>query len=131
MDIVINERQEKLLESYVIPPEMRERLKKVNAEKQELEGYIEKHGEFMIDVTNGKTYLVQYLRALSELVGKEYAVCAPVKKDGTYGAFYVKPWETFKKNYSSPGYKSTVQQPIKKNLYQQMMASKKEDETFE
>lgn len=34
----------------------------------------------MSDVTNGKTYLVQYLKALSDLVGKPYAVCAPVRK---------------------------------------------------
>ena len=78
------------MEKYVLPREMRGQVKKVNNEKMRLEDYIESHGEFMIDVTNGKTYLVQYLKALSDLVGKQYAVCAPVREDGTYGAFYVK-----------------------------------------
>lgn len=120
MNIIINEHQEKLLESYIVPQGMRERVKKVNTEKMELEDYIESHGEFMMDVTNGKTYLVQYLKALSDLVGKDYAVCAPVRKDGTYGAFYVKPWNTFNKNYNGLANKGTGSNPIKKNMYQQM-----------
>jgi len=120
MHIIISERQEGLLEDYVAPPEMLDRVKRVDSEKMELENYIEKHGEYMTDVTNGKTYLVQYLRALSELVGKEYAVCAPVRSDGTYGAFYVKPWETFRKNQSVSTHKDVRQVPVKKNMYQMM-----------
>ena len=118
--VIIDERQEKLLESYIVPPEIRDRVKRVADEKMELENYIESHGEFMTDVTNGKTYLVQYLKALSELVGKEYAVCAPVRSDGTYGAFYVKPLETFRKNQSVSSHKKSVSRPVRKNLYQQM-----------
>lgn len=124
MHIIINEHQEGLLEAYVTPPEMRDRVKKVNSEKMELENYIEKHGEYMIDVTNGKTYLVQYLRALSELVGKEYAVCAPVRSDGTYGAFYVKPWETFREKQGIAIGKNASPVPVRKNMYQQMGLNK-------
>lgn len=126
MNIIINEQQNKIFETKA-SEEMRERIKVVNDEKAELEDYIESHGEYMTDVTNGKTYLVQYLKALSELVGKQYAMCAPVRKDGTYGAFYVKPFETFKKMYSqSAGLNggNSVTQHIKPNLYQQLGLNK-------
>ena len=109
---------------------MREKIKNVESEKAELEDFIESNGEFMVDVTNGKKYLVQYLRALSELVGKQYAMCAPVRKDGTYGAFYVKPFETFKKTYGLSddlGYNNDgigTPQHIKPNLYQKMGLNK-------
>lgn len=124
MHIIINEHQERLLEDYVAPPEMRDRVKRVDSEKMELENYIEKHGEHMIDVTNGKTYLVQYLKALSGLVGKKYAMCAPVKADGTYGAFYVKPLETFTRKQSVSAHKATRPVKVKKNMYQQMGLNK-------
>ena len=124
MDIIINEHQERLLEKYVLPPEMRGQVKRVNNEKMKLEDYIESHGEFMIDITNGKTYLVQYLKALSELIGKQYAVCAPVRHDGTYGAFYVKPLETFRKKENTITGTTRPTEPLKQNLYQQMRLNK-------
>jgi len=121
MRIIINEHQEALLEAEVMSQEVRDKIKRVEAEKAELEDYIEQSGEYMVDITNGKTYMVQYLKALSGLVGKDYAMCAPVRSDGTYGAFYVKPWETFKKSEAlSNGGGSGVKTPAKKNLYQMM-----------
>ena len=124
MHIIINEHQESLLEAYATPPEMRERVKMVDSEKVELEDYIEKHGEYMTDITNGKTYMVQYLKALSELVGRKYAMCAPVRSDGTYGAFYVKPLETFRKNQAVATYRNTKPVAVKHNMYQQMGLNK-------
>ena len=119
MDIVISERQLSLLEAYVMPSGFKDRVEKVEDEKMDLENYIEAHGEYMTDITNGKVYLVQYLKALSELVGREYAVCAPVRSDGTYGAFYVKPWETFKKSEASAAGVRTKPEKLRQNLYQQ------------
>lgn len=127
MKIIINEHQEAIIETKVISDEIRDRIKKVNDEKMELENFIESHGEYMIDVTNDKTYMVQYLRALSELVGKQYAMCAPVRKDGTYGAFYVKPLETFKRTnnkYLNSNGNDLTPQKIKPNLYQTMGLNK-------
>lgn len=127
MKIIINEHQESIIETKILSDEIRDRIKKVNDEKMELENFIESHGEYMIDVTNDKTYMVQYLKALSELVGKKYAMCAPVKKDGTYGAFYVKPFETFKKTHKSNfgvGGSNSTPQKIKPNLYQMMGLNK-------
>ena len=121
MEIIINPRQFKLLENYVAAPELKDRIKSVENEKKELENYIEKSGEYMEDITNGKTYLVQYLKALSDLVGMDYAVCAPVRKNGTYGAFYVKPYASFRKKVSlGNGIQTGVQMKRKPNLYQQM-----------
>lgn len=110
-----------LQEEYVIPKEMGELVDEVDAEKYELERYIEHNGEYMEDVTNGKTYLVQFLKGLSELVGLNYVMCALVRQDGTYGAFYVKPMNSFRKKASNVS--NTNKQPtrhIKPNLYQQM-----------
>lgn len=122
MNIVINERQLKLLEEkYSVTQDIKDKRKVVEGEKQQLGNYMEKNGECMIDITNGKTYLVQYLKALSDLVGKDYAVCSPVRKDGTYGAFYVKPYNIFKKkSYGQPITQQGIPPLRKPNLYQQM-----------
>ena len=121
MEIIINPRQFKLLEDYVAAPELKDRIKSVENTKKELGNYIEKSGEYMEDITNGKTYLVQYLKALSDLVGMDYVVCTPVRKNGTYGAFYVKPYASFKKKISvGKGIQTGVQMKRKPNLYQQM-----------
>ena len=122
MNIVINKRQLKLLEeNYSVTPDIKDKRKTVEGEKQQLENYMEKNGEYMIDITNGKTYMVQYLKALSDLVGKDYAVCSSVRKDGTYGAFYVKPYNIFKKkSYGQPITQQGIPAHRKPNLYQQM-----------
>lgn len=124
MNVIISESQLKLLEAYVVPESMKDRIRNVDMDKDELENYIEASGEYMVDITNGKTYLVQYLKALSDLIGRKYAVCAPVEKDGTYGAFYVKPYSTFQKKESASIHKNTVQMQRKPNLYQQMGLNK-------
>lgn len=68
--IRIKESQLRLLEDIVSD----NRLERIDDEKAELENYIEKRGEYMTDITNGKTYLVQYLEALSKLVARN-TVC--------------------------------------------------------
>jgi hypothetical protein len=117
--IRIKESQLRLLEDIVSD----NRLERIDDEKAELENYIEKRGEYMTDITNGKTYLVQYLEALSKLVGKKYCMCAPVEEDGTYGAFYVKPYESFNKKASDFNVPSKDLKPmeLQGNLYQKLM----------
>lgn len=123
-NIIINESQLRLLEKAVMPPGFRDKLNGVESEKQELEDYVERHGEYMTDFTNGKTYMVQYLKALSDLVGKDYAMCAPVKEDGTYGAFYVKPYASFIKKQTVVPHAQTVMSKPKPNLYRQLGLNK-------
>lgn len=121
MNIIINEHQQHLFEREVKNPQMRERIKHVEEYKTVLEDFIEKNGQYMRDITNGKVYLVQYLNTLSQLVGKKYAMCAPVRKDGTYGAFYVKPMDTFDIKMGDAIEGNTMKpMKIKPNLYQQM-----------
>lgn len=96
------------------------RVQEVDNAKEQLENYIETKGEYMIDITNGNTYLVQYLKSLSKLVGKDYAVCAPVRQNGTYGAFYVKPYNTFQKKAYQPSYNSPQPSHPKLNLYRRL-----------
>ena len=123
--IIVTESQLRLMEG--VPSNMSDVLRNIDAEKAELETYIEAHGEYMTDITNDKTYLVQYLKALSEIVGKPYAMCAPVRSDGTYGAFYVKPYDTFKKSINptpaSMG-RAVVPMQRKPNMYQQLGLNK-------
>lgn len=122
--IVVNKKQFNFLnESFTPSPYETEIKQNVKDEKAQLENFIEKNGEYMIDITNNKTYMVQYLKALSELVGKPYAMCAPMKSDGTYGAFYVKPYSTFKKvGNIAPQQTSSakIQRKRQPNLYQRM-----------
>jgi hypothetical protein len=123
--IIVTESQLRLMEG--VPSNMSDLLRNIDAEKAELETYIEAHGEYMTDVTNDKTYLVQYLKALSEIVGKPYAMCAPVRSDGTYGAFYVKPYDTFRKNINNAPTvmgRGTVPMKRKPNMYQQLGLNK-------
>ena len=120
MKVIITEHQMKLIESAVAPKGSSERSKRVHDDKAALEDYIEKRGEYMSDITNGKKYLVQYLGALSKLVGRKYGMCAPVRSDGTYGAFYVKPMETFVKKSTGPSYRMGKPMKVKQNLYQRM-----------
>lgn len=117
----ISKLHQALHEEYVMPNRIGELADEVEAEKYELERYIESNGEYMEDITNGKTYLVQFLQGLSELVGVGYVMCAPVREDGTYGAFYVKPKNSFRKKISNqlPNNQQTTRH-IKPNLYQQM-----------
>lgn len=125
MNVIINEHQQGLFEREIKNPQHRERIKNVKDEKVILEDFIEKNGQYMTDITNGKVYLVQYLKALSQLVGKEYAMCAPVRKDGTYGAFYVKPLDTFEMKMGYAMQTNTMKpMKIKPNLYQQMAFNK-------
>jgi len=95
--IIIKESQANRLFENGAPVSYQSEQERIDDEKHELENYLEEHGEYMIDVTNDKLYMVQYLKALSELLGNDYAMCAPVRDDGTYAAFYVKPYRTFKK----------------------------------
>jgi len=117
-NICITDKQLRLFEDRFL----KDRLERIGDDKEKLENFVEAHGEYMTDITNGKTYLVQYLQALSDLVGKKYCLAAPVKEDGTYSAFFVKPYESFN---NSPG-KVNMNKPNMKpmelqgNLYQQM-----------
>jgi hypothetical protein len=120
MRIILNEHQYNLLEKYIANPSLRDDIKNIDSEKEELENYIEEHGEFMYDITNGKEYLVQYLKALSDLVGKKYAVCAPVESDGTYGAFYVKPYDSFRAKASVSPHIGTQPMKLHRNMYQKL-----------
>jgi hypothetical protein len=120
MKIILNEHQYNLLEKIIVNSSIKDDIKNVDNEKEELENYIEEHGEFMYDITNGKEYLVQYLKALSDLVGKKYAVCAPVEKDGTYGAFYVKPYDSFRAKSSISPHMNTQPMRLHQNMYQKL-----------
>ena len=124
MEIIITEEQQLILEKKVKSQALIEKTKKVEEEKFILEEYIEKKGEYMTDITNGKTYLVLYLKTLSEMVGNKYAVCASVRSDGTYGAFYVKPWSTFEKKGYNPMNSVTEPMKLHKNMYQKLGLNK-------
>lgn len=117
MKVIISESQMKLFEK-IFSNGTTDAVSQVNDEKKFLEDYIESKGQAMTDITNGKTYMVQYLKALSDLVGIQYAMCAPVRKDGTYGAFYVKPMKSFTKLQTNP--MAPKKEPLlpKPNLYQ-------------
>lgn len=117
-NICITERQLRLLEDKFL----KDRLEKISDDKEKLENFIEKRGEYMTDITNGKMYLVQYLQALSDLVGKKYCLAAPVGKDGTYSAFFVKPYDSFNTSpaMENPNRENMKPMELQGNLYQKM-----------
>lgn len=130
MKIIISERQLGVLkENFAPTPVDKEKEKTVEEEKEELADYFTKNGEYMIDITNGKKYVVQYLKGLSDLIGKAYGVCASLKNGEIQGPYFVKPYSTFKKTNANPeptkiNSNNSYQTPRKPNLYQQLMQGK-------
>lgn len=65
-----------------------------------LDNFIYNYGKVMVDIENGKEYLVFEIAALSELIGKRYCICKLIKDGEPFGIIYAKPLDNFRvKNY--------------------------------
>ena len=54
----------------------------------------------MINIRNGRDYLVYELLSLANAIGKRYCLCQLLKDGKPYGSVYTKPMHLFKmKNY--------------------------------
>lgn len=65
-----------------------------------LKKLIQMDGIVMVNVENGKEYIVYELVSLANIIGKRFMLCQLYKDGNPYGSIYVKPKELFKmKNY--------------------------------
>ena len=54
----------------------------------------------MINIENGKDYLVYYAKGISDSIGKQYVICRVINiNNEPYGSVYIKPLELFKDKY--------------------------------
>ena len=74
--------------------------KSVEKDINSLENLIKNDGIIMVNIENGKEYIVYELYSLANIIGKRYCLCQLVKDYKPYGAIYTKPLKLFKvKNY--------------------------------
>jgi hypothetical protein len=74
--------------------------KRIESDMQSLENLIHRDGIVMINIRNGRDYLVYELLSLANAIGKRYCLCQLLKDGKPYGSVYTKPMHLFKmKNY--------------------------------
>ena len=68
--------------------------------KHSLNHMLSSYGRMMINIENGRTYVVYYLQSISDAIGKPYVLCRVVNDEGeASGSVYVKPMALFKDRY--------------------------------
>lgn len=74
--------------------------KKINDAKKSLETLLFNSGIVMVNIQNGKEYLIYELKSLVNAIGKRYCLCQLIKDGEQYGTIATKPLDLFKiKNY--------------------------------
>lgn len=73
---------------------------KIRASKDSLNSLLSTYGKKMINIENGKDYLVYYAKGISDSIGKQYVICRVINiNNEPYGSVYIKPLELFKDKY--------------------------------
>lgn len=73
---------------------------KIKASKESLNNLLFNYGKIMINIENGRDYLVYYAKGISNAIGKTYAICRVIGMDGEpFGSVYIKPYELFRNKY--------------------------------
>jgi hypothetical protein len=69
---------------------------KLDAAMNSLVKMLSNDGSRMINIENGKEYLVYYVESLSNALGKNYCISRLIKDGQPYGQIMVKPMDLFK-----------------------------------
>jgi predicted DNA binding protein len=68
---------------------------KIEATQEQINNIVS-NGKKMMNIHNGKTYMVYYDSALSNASGKSVGICRLLRNNETYGSVYVRPMSLFK-----------------------------------
>lgn len=73
--------------------------KKIDSANETLKNLIKTQGMPMVNISNGRQYLVYEIVALSEIVGKRYGICQIIKDNEVHGTISIRPMVSFKPIY--------------------------------
>ena len=97
MKIILNEKSfPSFLGSIINESKHNPISQKINIVTDLLERMITNNGLLMINVENGKEYMVFEDTTLTNLIGKRCCVCRLMKNGKSFGPIYVKPLDLFR-----------------------------------
>ena len=101
MKIILNEKSfSSFLGNLINESNINPISQKINIATDLLERMISHNGLLMLNIENGKEYLVLEDVTLTNLIGKRCCICRLMKEGKAFGPIYVKPLDLFKmKNY--------------------------------
>ena len=70
--------------------------KQIEANKKLLQRFLTTNGRVMVNIDNGRDYLVFEIGQLASLMGKRFCMCQLMKDNKPFGAIYTKPFSLFK-----------------------------------
>ena len=74
-------------------------INRVDSANKSLETFLYKNGAIMVNIKNGKEYLVFELEALTNLIGRRYGLVQLVKDGEPYDTIYIKPIELYRRKF--------------------------------
>lgn len=69
---------------------------KVDSANKSLETFLYNNGVIMLNIKNGKEYLVFELEALTNMIGRRYGLVQLIKNGEPYDTIYIKPIELYR-----------------------------------
>jgi hypothetical protein len=70
--------------------------KKLNTSMEALENLISREGYQMVNIENGKNYLVYEIVSMANIIGVRYCLSRLIKNGEPYGSIYVKPLSLYR-----------------------------------
>lgn len=95
MKIILKESQLPILLNEISPNLYQVYADKINSANASLDNAIKLNGTVMINIENGKEYLVYYNKSLSDTIGKNYCICRLIKDNQPYGQTRVESMDLF------------------------------------
>lgn len=73
---------------------------RIKAAKEALNNMLNMKGKLMVNIENGRDYLVYYAQGISDAIGKQYCICRVINVNKEpFGSIYIKPLELFKNKF--------------------------------
>lgn len=73
---------------------------KIKSSKEAINNLLSNYGKQMINIENGRVYMVYYAKGISDSIGKQYVICRVIDKNNRpFGSVYIKPLELFINKY--------------------------------
>lgn len=72
---------------------------RVDSANKSLETFLYNNGVMMVNIKNGKEYLVFEIEALTNMIGRRYGLVQLVKDGEPYDTIYIKPIELYRRKF--------------------------------
>lgn len=74
-------------------------INRVDSANKSLETFLYNNGVVMVNIKNGKEYLVFELEALTNMIGRRYGLVQLIKNGEPYDTIYIKPIELYRRKF--------------------------------